>query len=222
MQVKQVIAPTCEPVTIAEFKEELRLLTSGQDARLTRLLKAARLRAEAYCNRVFINSTWEATFAGWPPTWPHSCRDHSRFALRVLPLPRAALQAVTWVKYLDEDGAQQTLSSSAYTVDTDATPGRIVLKPSQTWPALGDYPNAVRVRFEAGYAATGTSGTAALQAAVPESVKLAIRFLAAHYFANPEPVNIGNITTPLPEHVHALLNDARVHSFGLPDEEAAA
>lgn len=221
MNLRRVIAPTTDPVLVAELKEHLRILSSAEDAKLTRLITSARERAEAYMRRAIVNSTWEVTFANWPTCWPHAHRNHARFAGRVLPLPRATLQAVAWVRYLDADGNEQTFGASNYTVDTDATPGRIVLKPGYSWPALGDYPNAVRIRFEAGYAPAGTTAAAALRASVPESIRLAVLFLAAHWWANPEPVNVGNIVTPLPEHVHALLSDQRVHGFGYPDEEAA-
>jgi len=222
VNLTRVIAPACEPVTLAELKEDLRLLSAGQDALLTRIISAARLRAERYCNRGFINSTWEATFVSWPTACAGASWPASRFSGRALLLPRGTVQAVTWVKYLDAAGAQQTFASSSYTVDSDALPGRIVLKPSESWPSLGDYPSAVRVRYEAGYAPTGTTAAADLRAAVPESVRLAIRFLAAHYFSNPAPVVTGTIATPIPEHAMNLLNDERLHSFGFTDEEATA
>lgn len=214
MTIKQVIAPASEPVTLAELKEELRLLTSAHDDLLTRHLTAAREQVESFTRRALITSTWEATWGRWPSSWPRACRDASQFAGRVLTLPRANLQAVTWVKYLDEDGTLTEFASTDYSVDTDSVPGRIVLKPSNSWPTLGDYPNAVRIRFTAGYGDTA--------ATVPQSLRLAIRFLVAHWFANPAPINIGNITTPLPIHLQSLMYSERVEGFGYPDEEAAA
>lgn len=214
MTIKQYAAPSVEPVTVAELKEELRLLTSAHDDLLTRLLTAAREQVESFTRRALITSTWEATWGRWPSSWPHACRDASQFAGRVLTLPRATLQSVTWVKYLDEDGTLTEFAASNYSVDIDTIPGRIVLKPSASWPTLGDYPNAIRIRFVAGY------GDAA--ANVPQSLRLAIRFLVAHWFTNPTPVNIGNITTELPMHIKPLMYSERVEGFGYPNEEAAA
>jgi uncharacterized phiE125 gp8 family phage protein len=213
--IKQTTVPSVEPVTLAELKEHLRLLHSAQDSMLSGLIVAARQRAEAYTRRAFVTSTWEATWSRIP------CRGHGRelFAGRKLDLPRGPLVAVTWLKYLDSDGVQQTYDSANYTVDTDSEPGRVVLKPTASWPTLGDYPAAVRVQFTAGY---GGATDALKRAAVPETAKLAIKFLAAHWYANPMPVNIGNITTPLPEHVHALLNQLRIEGFGYGDEEETA
>jgi uncharacterized phiE125 gp8 family phage protein len=210
--IKQTTAPSCEPVTLGELKEHLRLLHSAQDNLLTGLITAARQRAEGFTRRAFITSTWLATWSRIP------CRGRAgaQFSGRVLELPRGPLVAVDWLKYTDENGTEQTFASSNYTVDTYAEPGRLVLKPDSAWPTLGDYPGAVRIQFTAGY---GGSTDAAKRAAVPEFAKLAIKFLAAHYYANPAPVNIGNITTELPEHVQALLHQLRIEGFGYGDEE---
>ncbi len=213
MTIKQTTAPSVEPVTVAELKEALRLLHSAQDNLLTGLIVAARQRAEAFTRRAFVTSTWEATWSRFP------CRGRGQFAGRVLELPRSTLIAVTWLKYLDTDGTLQTVSASDYTVDVDSLPGRLVLKPTASWPSMGDFPGALRVQFTAGY---GGSTDDTKRAAVPEAAKLAIKFLATHYYLNPAPINVGNITTPLPEHVHALLHQLRVEGFGWGDEEAAA
>lgn len=215
MTIKQTVQPSCEPVTLAEYKDHIRLLHSAQDSMLGGLLIAARQRAEAFTRRAFVTSTWLATWS----RIPCRSRDHSQFAGRALELPRGPLVAVDWLKYTDADGAEQTFAADNYTVDTYSEPGRLVLKPTASWPTLGDYPGAVRVQFTAGY---GGANDAAKRAAVPEAAKLAIKFLAAHYYANPEPVNIGNITSQLPEHVHSLLHQLRLEGFGYGDEEAAA
>lgn len=213
MTIKQTVQPSTEPVTLAELKEHVRLLHSAQDSMLSGLIMVARMRAESITRRAFITSTWLATWSRVP------CRGRGQFAGRMLELPRGPLVAVDWIKYLDSDGVEQTFASSNYTVDSNWEPGRVVLKPDASWPTLGDYPASLRIQFTAGY---GGADNTAKRAAVPEIAKLAIKFLAAHWYANPEPVNVGNITTPLPEHVQSLLGQLRIEGFGYGDEEAAA
>jgi uncharacterized phiE125 gp8 family phage protein len=55
----------------------------------------------------------------------------------------------------------------------------------------------VTVRFVAGYGATA--------AAVPFGLKAAIKMLVAHWYARREPVNIGNLVTPIPLTIDSLL-----------------
>ena len=67
------------------------------------------------------------------------------------------------MKYLDESGTLQTLSSSLYTVDTARQPARIVPAYGEEWPATLDTINAVTVEFTAGYGATSASVPAPLR-----------------------------------------------------------
>lgn len=214
MTIKQATAPTVEPVTVGELKEHLRLTHSAQDSLLADLIAAARQRAESVTARAFISSTWDATWS----RFPGYCR-RGQFAGRMLELPRSPLVSVEYVKYLDADGELQTFAADQYTVDTASEPGRIVLKPTADWPSLGEYPAAVQVRFVAGY---GGSTDAAKRAAVPVLAKLAVKFLAAHFYANPAPVITGTIATKIPGHVAAILDQLRIHGFGHEDEELSA
>ena len=67
-------------------------------------------------------------------------------------MPRPPLQSITSVNCRDSDGNLIALSESTdYLVDTAADPGTIEPAPNKSWPAVGDYPDAVQVRFVAGY-----------------------------------------------------------------------
>jgi hypothetical protein len=76
--------------------------------------------------------------------------------------------SVTIITYIDTNGATQTLSAALYTTDLPSGPkareGCIVPAYQQVWPQTRHVPNAVIVRFVAGY--TGTT---------PEMVKLCIK-----------------------------------------------
>lgn len=54
--------PVKEPVTLEEAKEQIRVTSSSEDTFITNLIASARISAELYCERVFINQTWQIFF----------------------------------------------------------------------------------------------------------------------------------------------------------------
>lgn len=92
-------------------------------------------------------------------------------------LPKPPVQLVSSVKYLS-GGVEQTFPPSAYTVDPSGSrPGRVTLNPSQSWPAVDDVPNSVRIDFQCGY------GNAP---AVPKVLKTALLMLVGHWYERRE------------------------------------
>ncbi|HQQ81936.1 MAG TPA: hypothetical protein PK059_02045 [Cyclobacteriaceae bacterium] len=89
-------------------------------------------------------------------------------------LPACPLVSITSIKYDDVNNVEQTLASSNYAVDTSSMPGRFRFTGSATLPNLYDKPNCVRIRYVAGFGASGA--TDAGQSAVPEPLKNAVRF----------------------------------------------
>lgn len=161
-------APAEEPVTTTEAKNRLRVSVTNDDTDLAQLIKECRAACEAVTRRQFVTATWTLTLDEFP-RW-----DGVRWG--GIRLPRPPLQSVTWVKYYDTDGVQQTLNSTLYHVSTAGEPGRIIPVYSSSWPLTqAGRPDAVEVRFVAGY------GSAASQ---PAEVKAAILELLAYRFDN--------------------------------------
>ncbi len=158
-----ITAPASEPVTAAELKAHLRLNTTDEDALLSHFISAARQLFETLTDRAVITSTWSLHLDAFP---------------RVLRLPRAPLQSVTWVRYYDQSDTQVTWDAANYSVDTKREPGRVVPKVwFPDWRIFPVYPPLsykvspkIEVRFVAGWSS------------VPALVKQAILLLAAHYF----------------------------------------
>ena len=71
-------------------------------------------------------------------------------------IPRGPILSVTSIVYRDTSGSSQTLSSASYEFKqvSDSVPPEIALLPGYSWPALGDYEDAVIVTMQAGYGAT--------------------------------------------------------------------
>lgn len=116
-----VTAPAVEPVTLEEVKAQARILDDNTDGILASAIVTAREAAEQHMGRGLITQTWQYVLAAFA---------------NVIELPMAApLQSAT-VQYYDGDGTLQTLATTYYSVDTVARPGRVVLKPGQSWPSV--------------------------------------------------------------------------------------
>ncbi len=130
--------PVCEPVSLYEFKQALRLCVSDtdDDPLLTSLLVAARQTAEQYQRRAFIQQGVSMSLDCLP-----------QVIQPVLP----DLVSVESITYLDSAGDTQTLSSDLYDVDTLSLPGRITKAYGQTYPTTYAQESAVTVNYTAGY-----------------------------------------------------------------------
>lgn len=171
-----------EPITLAQAKLQVRKTTDDEDALFRDILiPAARDRGELATQRQFVTRIWDLHLDDWPPCgW--------------IDVPRAPLQGVVSITYLDTAGASQTLASSQYLVDTPAGErcprGRITPAYNVTWPTVRDQANAITVRFTAGYGDTATSVPALLRQAM-------LRDIGAMY-EHREDVITGTIATEMP------------------------
>lgn len=179
-----ITAPTAEPVSVAELKAHLRVTHSADDSYLGTLIQAAREHAEQQTGRALAEQTREYTADAFPSSG-------------VLRLGFAPVVSISSVKYLDETGAEQTLAATVYTVDTQSEPGALVLKVDKDWPDAAKLPAAVRVRYVCG-------------AAPRPLLKQAILFIAAHWYEQRLPVNVGNIVNEIPQSLAVILWANRV------------
>jgi len=161
MSLFLVTAPTVEPVSLQEAKLHLRVDAdvTDEDALIAPLIEPARDYAETFTHRAFLTQTWDDKYDSFPcdggPIW----------------IPKAPTISVTSITYIAQDGTSATWSSALYTTDLPVGPkarrGCIVPAYGQSYPSTRDVPNAVVVRFVAGYGATATT--------VPEMVKVCIK-----------------------------------------------
>jgi uncharacterized phiE125 gp8 family phage protein len=190
--LKLILAPDSEPITLVEARLHLRLDATGSplshpdDALVTALIKAARQHVDGkdgLLARALNTQTWELQL--------------DEFPVSEIRLPLPPLQSVSSVKYDDLAGVEQTVAALDYTVDTVTPPGWVIPVTGKSWPATMETPNAVRVRYVAGY------GDAA---AVPEPIKAAMKLLIGHWYENREEVNVGQVTSTVPMAAEALLS----------------
>lgn len=184
MSDRLITAPTSEPVTVAELKAHLRVTTTADDTYIGTLITAAREYAEQQTGRALAAQTRETSCDHFP-------------ASGVLDLGLSPLVSITSVKYLDEAGAEQTLASSEYTLDVRSEPGALLLGIGKDWPATAALPSAVRVQYVCGATASAI-------------LKQAVIFIAAHWYEQRLPVNVGNIANDIPHSLGVILWANRV------------
>ncbi len=173
-----VTAPTTEPITLDEAKQQVRRdFVLDDDVYISGvLIPAARSRGELSTGRQFLTATWDLKLSQFP-----SC------SYEPIEIPKSPLLAVTSITYVDTDGATQTWTSSKYVVDAPQGPnpkrGRVFLAYGETWPQARCQPNAVTVRFTAGYGAEGEF--------VPPRLKMAMLLDIGTLFEHREDVVVG-------------------------------
>ena len=183
MPLSLVTPPALDPVSIVEARAQCRIDDSVEDGLLAGYLLAARDYVETYTRRALITQTWDQTA--------------DTLGAEIV-LKKPPVQSITSVKYFDSTGTELTLAADQYRLIRRDT-GEHVIVPAYgvTWPTPRDIEGAVTVRFVAGYGA--------LSSDVPEAIRQAIKLMVAHWDANREAVNVGNIVNEMPLAVDALL-----------------
>lgn len=178
-------APTVEPVSLDQAKAHCRITWDEEDQFIARLISSARDMCERMDSghRQYTTAVWEYNLC--------------EFSGRTICLPRPPLQSVASVKYYDTNNSQQTLLAASYHVVAPyQQPGRVELADGYSWPATYERPDAVTVRFTAGY------GTAA---SVPPGIAQAMLLLIGHWNENREASLVGTISKEAEFSVKSLL-----------------
>ena len=183
---KIITPPTVEPVTLTDVKQQLgiELDDNASDAVLTRRITQARQWVEDYCERALINQTIEFRFSVFP-------------ANGIINIPMPELVSVTSVKYIDTDGAEQTMTASDYVADL--YDNHIRLAYSASWPNTRFEPNAVRVQYVAGYGVAATD--------VPENIIDKIGNIIGHWTNFQGAIESGINLTQIPSAVRKVLDN---------------
>lgn len=168
MPLIQTVAPTVEPVSLADAKNHLRVDSdlTQDDALITLMISAARRYAEKQCMRSFITQQWLLTLDNFPGPTLMGIPYGVIYSLpaHAIQLERGPVQSVDSIKYLD-NGNLITLSTSIYVADLTGPVPRITPKFGQIWPPIGTPQiGNVQVAYTAGYGAVAAN--------VPETVRL--------------------------------------------------
>lgn len=172
--IRVVTQPPYEPLSLAEAKAHLRIdddITKW-DALVTSYIKAARNWCEAFTGRALVQQTLEMSLDTYP-------------SAGVFELPRTPIVSVDSIKYVDNNGVEQTWAAAQYQTDLSSEPARIALAYGGTLPSSirGDL-NEWRVRFTAGYPVGSPNDQAGYTENIPDMLKLAMKVHITGSFEN--------------------------------------
>ena len=190
-------------LTLAAVRGQVRRAPSftDDDDWLLQAIAAAVGAVEGNTGRQLLTATYEL----WLDEWP--CRG-------IRP-PKAPLQSVEAITYLDLNGAEQTLDEDQYVVlapaGERAVHGWIEPAYQVVWPLVRCQAGAIKVQFVAGYGDDGD--------AIPAALTTAMLMLVGHWYQNRETVALGTIGTEVELAYSALVQGNGFQLYPLPETE---
>lgn len=215
---KLISAPAFEPVTIEEARAHLEAQPYGDsdtdaidDAMILGFVSAARQACEQFTGLSIAPAVIEIALDAWPSA---AGADGAQ-----IELPGGPIRRVLQVTVGDPLASDAAIDPDLYWLDDFALVPRL-MPALGYWPATpaAGYLNAIRVRYEVGFAAPGEADAASSSSdseavdplPLPPAIRAAILLLLGHLYENREAINVGNLVTTLPLGVHALLRPYRV------------
>jgi uncharacterized phiE125 gp8 family phage protein len=185
------------PVSLDAARRNSRIDTTDEDTRLTELIGAATKYVQRHTDTALITQTlsWKMDLFPRNKKPPHS-------ATRPLYLPTWPVQSLVSVSYVDMDGNTQTIPTNTIALRSPAFGhSRIARQNWEAWPSVKATPDAVDIRFIAGFGAT--------HASVPDEFQQAILLLVSHWFENREAALGGSMSKEIEFSVSALIETIR-------------
>lgn len=166
--VDKIVTPSSDTVvTLDLLKDHLKISGTDEDLLLTAYLKAAQGYLETFTGRQFLPATWSLLMCDFP-----GCRVE-------LIHPPVDESSIT-VSYYDSANNLQTLDPAEYTLYPAADRGKPFILFDGSMPAVYDRPDAVVVRYSAGYTV------------VPDEISVAVLLQAASIYENRQDEVSGN------------------------------
>jgi uncharacterized phiE125 gp8 family phage protein len=126
------------PVSLEEAKQQVRATDcDDEDGLIGAYIHAATAAASDRLQRALVPTRYRLTLDSFPD------------AIELILPPIISVQSV---KYIDENGDQQTLDPQDYFLDSVSEPGCLVPAAGRAWPTTQDRINAVEVEYTSGYA----------------------------------------------------------------------
>lgn len=184
-RVRVSVKPAGRPVSVADVRLRLRLDDDGDDADIERMIDGAVARIEGPrgWGIALLSQTWTLSLDCFP------CGGFS--------LPGWPVQQVSAIRYVDGQGAQQTLTSDDWQLATGLDPVHLAPAYNTAWPGTRDQAGAVEIDYEIG------RPLADLDADLIDAVLL----LVGHRYEHREPVLTGLNAAPLPLAYEAIRNE---------------
>ena len=184
MRLTRIADPAETAVSLPEAKRHCRVDHDDEDLHIETLIHAVTDFLDGpsgILGRAIVSQTWLLELESWP-------------AMVSLPLEPVESVSVSW---LDEDGQETTVPSTAYDLITNPSMRPVLqMKPDTQTPQIGSQTYPVRIEITAGWANANS---------VPSSLKVAMLMLIEHWYERG-----ATDTGALPAPVSALLARWRV------------
>lgn len=188
LKLQRVDVPA-NPISLSLARQHLRETSTEQDELIDLYIRAAADMLEGPDGAgMALNSQ----------QWDLWLDDFYDWEIRIPIGPLIQVDAIT---YTDTAGAEQTLPSSEYEVDT--LKGLVRPLEGGSWPATDDVYNAVKVRFTAGYA----SGQ------LPSDLQAALLLILGHLYLRREQTISGTIIAEIPMGAQTIIERYRRGRF---------
>ncbi|TGQ19319.1 head-tail connector protein [Mesorhizobium sp. M00.F.Ca.ET.217.01.1.1] len=181
--LRLVTAPSEAAVSLVEAKRHTRIDHSDDDEYIQSLVDTAIALidgADGWLGRALVTQTWDHLL----DAFPRRCAGDMRRYLPII-IPLAPTITVDTVAYTAQDGTDTSISDFRTFNATSSQPAYIIPAIDGCWPVAKCEPEAVRIRFTAGF------GNAAK---VPAAIKHAILLMVGHWYENREDVVSGSMT----------------------------
>mgnify|MGYP003149506738 CR=1 FL=1 len=182
--------PTSEPIANSVMKNFLKVDTSADDDLIASMITTARQIVEQRARVQLLSATYKMNLDRFPiqTNW--------------ITLPISPLSSVTHIKYYDDTNTQQTWAASNYIVDDQSEPPRIRIAQSSTFPSTYARPNAVEIKYVAGYASTSAVG-------YPTALNAAIYLIVGHLYENRQDV-VNRIQYVMPQGAQTIIDNFKI------------
>lgn len=164
-----------EPITLQLAQDQLRVNSDDDQELIDHYISSARTMFETDTDYVLTNQQYTLHLSEWTDE---------------IVLEKYPISSVDSIKYYDEAGVQQTLSTTYYNVGNDARRTVIGLNDGFDFPDLqAGKQDAIQVTFTAGYADETT---------VPKDIKQALLLMITHFYDNRNAVTVGMSVAEMP------------------------
>lgn len=187
--ISLITAATSEIITLSEAKTHLRVFHDDDDDYIERLVTHVVSIAESRMNRALLSSVWELVIDAFK---------------NEIEIPKGKVTAISYVKYLDENGVYQTLSSSYYEKDLVSEPARIVLARGYSYPIAQKNINNVKIGFTAGWESVDD---------IPKGIIQILYFHLSVLYDQRSPIVIGTSANKVPDTIDGLYSMFKINTF---------
>jgi len=171
--VRRTTDATVEPVSIGDavWVQHTKIVGSSEDDALAMYITTARQEAEKYMRRALIEQSWTMTLDRWPggegSWWDEIHRPSKTASDLYLRLPYPPLISITSIDTYDTDDVATSITVGDYFfTDTNAEPGRLVLRAGVSWPVDTRRGARIKIIYKAGYGDEAADVPMALRHAV--------------------------------------------------------